>query len=259
MKKLNNKGVTLVELIVSFALVGVAIIYFFQTLYTVKKVYADARSETNDYMQKDYTMRILDAYLDKNGALPSDICSKYNLYCNSATFDKYYYNGEHNEDDAQKENNSFGKYYRIKITSKNGKDYYLYKHWVQLGDDGRTQFRPYYPGFKIGGINSSRENVITASYDSTATYTFAQKLKGTVKIKYSIATDGNGSCTKNSTKFAINNSIEQTVTRENTADWQDSEVTFHNVPENSRLTVVVSASNPSGCTAYTAINSINSN
>ena len=29
MKKINNKGVTLVELIVSFALVGVAIIYFF--------------------------------------------------------------------------------------------------------------------------------------------------------------------------------------------------------------------------------------
>ena len=33
--KLNNKGVTLVELIVSFAIVGVAIIYFFQTLSTV--------------------------------------------------------------------------------------------------------------------------------------------------------------------------------------------------------------------------------
>ena len=53
MKKINNKGVTLVELIVSFALVGVAIIYFFQTLYTVKKVYADARLETNYYIRKE--------------------------------------------------------------------------------------------------------------------------------------------------------------------------------------------------------------
>ena len=41
MKKLNKKGVTLIELIVSFAIVGVAIIYFFQTLYTVKNIYTN--------------------------------------------------------------------------------------------------------------------------------------------------------------------------------------------------------------------------
>ena len=52
--KLNNKGVTLVELIVSFAIVGVAIIYFFQTLSTVKKIYSDARNETDFYVKKDY-------------------------------------------------------------------------------------------------------------------------------------------------------------------------------------------------------------
>ena len=50
MKKINDKGVTLIELIVSFAIVGVAIIYFFQTLYTVKKVYATARDETNEFI-----------------------------------------------------------------------------------------------------------------------------------------------------------------------------------------------------------------
>lgn len=66
MKKINNKGVTLVELIVSFALVGVAIIYFFQTLYTVKKVYATARTETNEFINRDYVYRLLDAYFDKN-------------------------------------------------------------------------------------------------------------------------------------------------------------------------------------------------
>lgn len=76
MKKLNNKGVTLVELIVSFALVGVAIIYFFQTLYTVKKVYADARFETNDYIRKDYTLRIAKANIEKG----ESICNK-NEYC----------------------------------------------------------------------------------------------------------------------------------------------------------------------------------
>ena len=76
MKKLNNKGVTLVELIVRFALVGVAIIYFFQTLYTVKKVYADARFETNDYIRKDYTLRIAKANIEKG----KSICNN-NEYC----------------------------------------------------------------------------------------------------------------------------------------------------------------------------------
>ena len=79
MKKLNNKGVTLVELIVSFALVGVAIIYIFQTLYTVKKVYADARFETNDYIRKDYTLRIAKANIEKG----ESICNK-NEYCESS-------------------------------------------------------------------------------------------------------------------------------------------------------------------------------
>ena len=37
MRKINNKGVSLIELIVSFAIVGVAIIYFFQTLYIPQK------------------------------------------------------------------------------------------------------------------------------------------------------------------------------------------------------------------------------
>ena len=42
-KKLNNKGVTLIELIVSFMLVAVAIIYFYQTLYTDKKLYTESQ------------------------------------------------------------------------------------------------------------------------------------------------------------------------------------------------------------------------
>ena len=59
--KLNNKGVTLVELIVSFAIVGVAIVYFFQTLTTVNKLYYKAREETNKFVDKDYALRIVDA------------------------------------------------------------------------------------------------------------------------------------------------------------------------------------------------------
>ena len=47
-QNLNNKGVTLIELIVSFALVSVAIIYFYQTLYTVKKLYSESQKETKE-------------------------------------------------------------------------------------------------------------------------------------------------------------------------------------------------------------------
>jgi hypothetical protein len=59
--KLNNKGVTLAELIVSFALVAVAIIYFYQTLYTVKNLYSKAQRETNEYVDVNYAYRIIDA------------------------------------------------------------------------------------------------------------------------------------------------------------------------------------------------------
>lgn len=64
--KLNNKGLTLAELIVSFMLVGVAIVYFFQTLTTVNKLYATAREETNAFIERDYALRIADAWADNN-------------------------------------------------------------------------------------------------------------------------------------------------------------------------------------------------
>lgn len=64
MRKLNNKGVTLVELIVSFALVAVAVVYFFQTLYTVKSLYSKSTTETSEFVIKDYGLRLADAYID---------------------------------------------------------------------------------------------------------------------------------------------------------------------------------------------------
>ena len=62
--KLNNKGLTLAELIVSFMLVSVAIVYFFQTLITVNKLYQTAREETNEFIEKDYYLRLVEAYFD---------------------------------------------------------------------------------------------------------------------------------------------------------------------------------------------------
>lgn len=59
-RKLSNKGITLIELIVSFALVGVAIIYFYQTLYTVKKLYSESQKETKEFVNVNYAYRIID-------------------------------------------------------------------------------------------------------------------------------------------------------------------------------------------------------
>ena len=66
-KKLNKKGVTLVELIVSFMLVAVAIIYFYQTLYTVKKLYTESQKETNEFVKFNYAFRIADTYIRQKG------------------------------------------------------------------------------------------------------------------------------------------------------------------------------------------------
>lgn len=59
-RNLNNKGVTLIELIVSFVLVAVAIIYFYQTLYTVKKLYGESQKDTKNFVDVNYAYRIID-------------------------------------------------------------------------------------------------------------------------------------------------------------------------------------------------------
>lgn len=66
MKKLNNKGVTLVELLVSFAIVSVAVVYLFQTLYIVKKLYAESKTETNNYVDINYALRMTDELFNEN-------------------------------------------------------------------------------------------------------------------------------------------------------------------------------------------------
>lgn len=68
MKKMNNKGVTLVELIVSFAIVGVAVVYFYQTVSTVSKLYKTSKDDTNEYVNATYVLRLMDAYCNENAA-----------------------------------------------------------------------------------------------------------------------------------------------------------------------------------------------
>lgn len=62
--RLNNKGMSLIELIVSFAIVTVAVVYFSQTITTVSNVYKKSQEQTDKYVDKNYTLRIMDAYID---------------------------------------------------------------------------------------------------------------------------------------------------------------------------------------------------
>ena len=78
-ENMKNKGITLVELIVSFALVGVSIIYFYRTLNTVSKIYKISRDETNNYIRKSYTLKLAKANIEKGKSL----CNK-NEYCESS-------------------------------------------------------------------------------------------------------------------------------------------------------------------------------
>lgn len=102
MKRLNKKGITIVELIVSFVLVTVAVTYFYQTIDTVHDLYVTATKETQEYVDKTYAMRIIDTYIKEKGVdeLNTEIsnlgaanfCNKYNIVnCNSLTIN--YYNG----------------------------------------------------------------------------------------------------------------------------------------------------------------------
>ena len=75
MNKNKQRGMTLVELIVSFMLVSVAILYFFQTLKTVQKIYSDSFDTTNYYVNKSYAFRVIKEYYIKNEGDMSDFDS----------------------------------------------------------------------------------------------------------------------------------------------------------------------------------------
>ncbi len=68
MRKLNNKGMTLIELIVSFVLVAVAATYFYSTLDVVVKLYKESTNETDKFVEEDYAIRMAEACLNNGVA-----------------------------------------------------------------------------------------------------------------------------------------------------------------------------------------------
>lgn len=78
MKKLNNKGMSLIELIISFSLVCVAIIYFFETLFITNKILRTTREDTNNYVDVAYAFNIIEYSIKNNITSSDDVASKGN-------------------------------------------------------------------------------------------------------------------------------------------------------------------------------------
>ena len=66
MKKLNNKGMSLIELIISFSLVCVAVIYFFETLFITNKIFRTTKEDTKRYVDVAYVFNIIEYYVNSN-------------------------------------------------------------------------------------------------------------------------------------------------------------------------------------------------
>lgn len=244
MKNTNNKGITLVELIVSFALIGVAIIYFFQTLYTVKKVYTNARNETNNYLNVNYDLRILDEHYDLREKQYSNICKNYNLSCNEVKFAGYFSDkdlsdekyGEDGNDAAKKAiKEGTMKGYKLKVIYPNGKFYYLYKTFKKLNNDGTALMLPYFPGSfgtitgNQNGKYSSRRRVVEAKGVGTvANYSFFKEYttdysapnKPGIKIDFSLATNCDHAINKTTFIFG-GTQLEVTYNGKN---WDDANI-----------------------------------
>lgn len=85
MKKLNSKGLTLTELIVSFALVSVAVIYFYQTVSTVSELYYTAKKDTQEFTDRTYALKMIkEKYISDRDSITEDDLEG---FCNKLGFD----------------------------------------------------------------------------------------------------------------------------------------------------------------------------
>lgn len=125
MKKLNKKGVTLIELIVSFAIVSIAMIYFYQTIVDLHRMYKNSNKATDEFVNKDYALRVLDAWATKSDNNLSDllstasaqvtICDMYNMACDDSKT-KYENDGEFKKITLINNNEELAVYYKYEKT-----------------------------------------------------------------------------------------------------------------------------------------------
>lgn len=203
MKKLNKKGVTLIELIVSFAIVSIAMIYFYQTIVDLHRMYKNSNKATDEFVKKDYALRVLDAWATKSdnnlsdllstATNPKEICDMYNMAC----------------DDSETKYENDGEFKKITLINNNGKElavYYKYEKTLtelRLGDAGVLD--------ENGNVNSydNMLNALKETDDDTVTVYFDN---GIITYKI-IDKNGKEKYTKTNTN-TINEIIKKDTTSE---------------------------------------------
>lgn len=156
MKKINNKGITLVELIVSFILVTVAVIYFYQTLFTVKKLYTKTIKETTEYVDREYVLRLADAYLDKN--CPEPRIDNKDCY-GWSTVTGYHTSVDYQVINVGTDGSKGNHNYKIRFCTGGGTDASLYKYvedYVPLGLGKKGEVRRFKIRYCVDGKNCDK-------------------------------------------------------------------------------------------------------
>ena len=175
MKKLNNKGITLIELIVSFAIVSVAILYFYQTIHTVTKLYSVSRKETNKYVEVNYVYRFLDQKVINS--INSGSTDKTRLCNQSIIYKKVSdYLGATNDDILKKytilECSKSGSKLNIKFADEKEKEYWYTKYVDALAFDDSDGSEPgpvlSYKMVKANGTDPATYNETSGWYYDTS-------------------------------------------------------------------------------------------
>lgn len=185
--KLNKKGMTLVEIIISIALISIVLVFLFSLLVDVKDMNDEASINSDYLINKALILKNIEEDLDKADSLTLNTCEINNFYTTYPTIDKinggdYSYfkqSSDKSNSDVQKRlasecisfdfgNNDvahLGIYYY-----KNKKSYVIsYIH----GDTKATRLLPKFEKYNVndsGNIKSGFEIKYSNSSDITKTY-----------------------------------------------------------------------------------------
>ena len=163
MEKLNNKGMTLTELIVSFALVSVAVIYFYQTVSTVSELYYTAKNDTQEFADRTYVEKLISTKYEIIGKAGDAAKTELNVFCQKV------YNNNCTVASV-KTNGLFDKItYKLNRNGKNS-TYIIYKYnknsAINLTFDvkGKTEYEA---GDEYKGINKAGGDITVTAKSST--------------------------------------------------------------------------------------------
>ena len=202
MKKLNKKGVTLIELIVSFAIVSVAMIYFYQTIVDLHRMYKNSNKATDEFVNKDYALRVLDAYIEKKGVSSLDnVCENYLLsYCSTAEVTK---DGVFSKVELKKDS-------EVLVTSY----YYTSSKLVDaiityaIGTDGNVK--------SLTDLQSTIENQVDESEKNK--YSYEQSITEDGKVKYEVIYTDSSKTPPTTIYTKVDNETIDTKLKEKLAD-----------------------------------------